>query len=157
MEQRQKLPPLPMRRDSDPNYEASIWQPDYSCFCCSDTGLAMHAAQMFIEGYNLEKHKFPVCQNPGCEEGKKFGQVPDLKYSLDWRLDAAMCAKADQARRKEWLQWAVRQQQKRQTAEIDYSTITNNLRSNNRTSSEEMEAWQKHQAVLSEINAVAVD
>ncbi len=44
MEQRQKLPPLLMRRDSDPSYEPEIWQPDYSCFCCEDTGLAMHAA-----------------------------------------------------------------------------------------------------------------
>jgi hypothetical protein len=154
MAQRQKLPPLPMRRENDPNDDPEIWQPDHLCFCCEDTGLAMHAAVMFIEGYNLERHKFPVCQNPGCEQGLKFGQVPDLQYSLDWRLDAQMCAEADQARRKEWREWAFSQQQK---PEIDYSSITNNLRSNSRTSAEEMEAWQKHQVVLSEINAVAVD
>ncbi len=151
---RQKLPPLPMRRENDPNYEPEIWQPDYSCFCCEDTGLAIHAAVMFIEGYDLDKHKFPVCQNPGCEEGKKFGQVPALEYSLDWRLDAQMCAEADQAMRAVWREWAKKQQEKRHCPEIDLSNITKNLRTRSRTSAEEMEAWQKHQAVLSELNAL---
>ena len=154
MKERKKLPPLPMRREDDPNYEPEIWQPDYSCFCCEDTGFAIHAAKMFIEGYSVVKHKFPVCQNRGCEEGKKFGQVPALKYSLDWRLDAAMCAEADQARREAWREWARGQQQKRQKVEIDLSNITKNLRKGSRTSTEEMEARQKHEAVLAELNAL---
>jgi hypothetical protein len=154
MAQRQKLPPLPMRRENDPNDDPEIWQPNYLCFCCEDTGLAMHAAVMFIEGYDLDKHKFPVCQNPGCENGLKFGQVPALENSLDWRLDAQMCAEADQAKRKEWRKWAKQQLQKRHFLEIDLSTITKNLRKRSRTSAEEMEAWQKHQAVLSELNAL---
>ena len=143
MKERQKLPPLPMRREDDPNYEPEIWQPDYSCFCCEDTGFAIHAAHMFIEGYEVERHKFPVCQNRGCEAGKKFGQVPALKYSLDWRLDASMCASADRARRKAWREWARGQQQRKQKVEIDLSTITKNLRKGSRTPTEEMEA--RHQ------------
>ncbi len=154
MKERKKLPRLPMRREDDPNYEPEIWQPDWQCFCCKDTGFAIYAAEMFIDGYNEERDKFPVCQNPGCEAGKKFGQVPDLKYSLDWRLDAAMCAEADQTKREEWREWARRQQQKRQKVEIDLSTITKNLRKGSRTPTEEMEARQKHEAVLAELNAL---
>ena len=152
MKERKKLPRQPMRREDDPNYEPEIWQPDWQCFCCQDTGFAIHAAKMFIDGYNEDKDKLPVCQNRGCEAGIKFGQVPDLQDSLDWRLDASMCAEADQAKREEWRQWA-RKQQQTQKLEIDLSTITKNLRDSSRTPTEQMEAQQRHQAVLAELNA----
>jgi len=152
MKERKKLQPIPLRKEDDPNYEPEIWQPSWNCFCCEDTGLAKHAAELFIEGYKLEKQKFPVCQNPGCEAGVKFGQVPDLQYSLDWRLEAWMCTEADRSQREVWREWALRQQQKRLALKIDLSTIGKNLRKRDRTSTEALEAQQKHQAVLASMN-----
>ena len=152
MKERHKLPPIPLRKEDDPNYQPHIWQPSWKCFCCEDTGIAKNAARMFIEGYQDGKHKFPVCQNPDCQEGKKFGQVPDLQLSLDWRLEAWMCLEADAATRQMWREWAKLRQQKRQKLKIDLSTIGKNLRGRSRTSEEEMEAIQKHQAVIAEMN-----
>ncbi len=148
MKERKKLPPLPLRREDDPNYSPEIWQPDWKCFCCEDTGIAKHAARMFISGYIDGKHKFPVCQNPGCEAGKKFGQVPDLQYSLDWRLEAWMCASASEAMREEWREWASLQQPLRQKVNIDLSTIGKSSPKRSRTPSEEMEAQRKHEEVI---------
>ena len=148
MKERKKLQPIPLRREDDPNYSPEIWQPDWQCFCCEDTGIAKHAARMFISGYIDGKHKFPVCQNPGCSAGKKFGQVRALQYSLDWRLEAAMCQEADLSQREVWREWALGQQQKRQKVNIDLSTIGKNLRGRSRTPSEEMEAKRRHEEVI---------
>ena len=139
MKEQQKLPPLPLRKEDDPNYQPQIWQPSWKCFCCEDTGIAKNAARMFIENYQSGQHKYPVCQNPGCEAGVKFGQVPDLQLSLDWRLKEWMCIEADQETRKMWREWAIERQQKRQKLKIDLSTIGKNLRGRSRTSSEKME------------------
>lgn len=126
MRERPKLPPIPLRREDDSNYEPEIWQPDWQCFCCQDTGIAVNAARMFISGYRLERQKFPVCQNPGCEAGIKFGQVPDLQYSLDWRLEALLCQEADQSQREVWRKWMIGQ--RRQRVVIDLSRVGKNLR-----------------------------
>lgn len=146
MKERKKLPPIPMRKEDEPDYDPEIWQPSWKCFCCEDTGIAKNAAEMFIEGYQSGKHKLPVCQYPGCEAGVKFGQVPDLQYSLDWRLEAWMCEEADSSTRERWRKWAHQQRQKRQELKIDLSTIGKNLRQHSRTSSEEMEAQQKQKS-----------
>ena len=146
-----KLQPIPLRREDDPNYEPEIWQPNWKCFCCEDTGLARHAAFKFIEGYILEKHKFPVCQRLGCEAGVRFGQSPALQYSLDWRLEGWMCEEADRSQREAWLESA-RQQQQRKRVVIDLSSIGKSLRKRSRTPEEEMLAQRKHLAVLAEMN-----
>ena len=155
MKERKKLPPMFMRREDEPGYEREIWQPDWNCFCCQDTGQARHAAEMFIEGYDPNKHKLPVCQNPGCQAGQVFGAAPSLKYSLDWRLDAAMCQEADRVQREVWREEVRRQQQQgRPRVDLDLSQIGFNLRGRSRTPEEEMLARQKHEAVLAEMNAL---
>ena len=155
MKERPKLPPIFMRREDEPDYEPEIWLPNWKCFCCEDTGQARRAAEMFIEGYDWNKHKLPVCQNPDCEAGAKLGAAPSLQASLDWRLDAQMCREADQVRRELWRQEVKRQQQQgRPRVEIDLSQVGFNLRGRRRTPEEEMLAQQKHQAVLAEMNAL---
>lgn len=153
MKKRKELPPIFMRREDEPDWEREIWQPDWQCFCCEDTGEAIHAARMFIEGYDWHKHKLPVCQNPGCTAGARFGDSPALQASLDWRLDGEMCAEVDRVQRELWRQEVRRQQQQeRSMGQIDLSQVGFNLRGRSRTSEEEMLARQKHQAVLAEMN-----
>ncbi|MGL5805823.1 MAG: hypothetical protein ACRC11_10335, partial [Xenococcaceae cyanobacterium] len=113
-----KIQPIYLRREEDPDYEPEIWQPDWNCFCCEDTGIAKHGARMFMDGYIEGKHLFPVCQNPICEAGKLFGQTLSLRSSLDWRLEASMCQEADGVQRKVWRDWAKERQQKKQKLEI---------------------------------------
>ena len=150
MKPRKKLAPLFLRREDEPGYQREIWQPDWQCFCCEDTGEAIHAARRLIEGYDGCKHKLAVCQNPHCEAGRKLGASKALQGSLDWRLGEEICAEVDLEQRQMWREEVQRQRQKPEKLEIDVSQIGFNLRGRSRTPTEEMEAQRRHQAILAE-------
>jgi len=107
---------------------------------------------MVIEGYDPNKDKLPICQNTNCHT--RPGEMLLQSDALDWRLDAAICQELDLLERKAWDSWRHEQHELRKKAwgtVIELAT-THSLRQRSRTPTEEMEAQQKHQAVLAEMN-----
>ncbi|MGK7916479.1 MAG: hypothetical protein AB4038_13210 [Prochloraceae cyanobacterium] len=143
-----ELEPIPMRREDEPGYEKEIWQPDWSCFCCRDTGIAINAARLVIKGWKLDSHKIPVCQEDGCQAGEKLANHPErqVQASLDWRLNAPLCRQVDELERSSWREWVKQRQQSHLTNNkvIDYSAAVKSLRSRPRSSEEEHLAQRKH-------------
>ena len=129
--------------------DPQIWQPTWKCFCCHDSGLVYNGlAALVIDGYDSSHDKLPRCQNDGCTAGSHY-DGPTLTASVDYRLTPDICAALDRIERDNWRSYV---QKKRQKLKIDLSTIGKNLRGRSRTSTEEMEAIQKHQAVIAEMN-----
>jgi hypothetical protein len=144
-----KLPREPMRPEKEPGIDPEIWQPDWRCFCCQDTGIVHHyLAALVIDGYDSNRDKLPRCHNPGCSAGSHYDGAT-LTGSVDYRLTADICADLDRIERENWRDYV---QQKRLALTLDLSTIGKSLRQRERTSTEEMEARQKHQAVLAQMN-----
>lgn len=148
-----KLPRMPMRSESEPGYEKEAWRPTWQCFCCYDTGFVVsHLAAMVIEGFNLNKDKLPICQNPNCDV--RLGQTLLNSNCLDWRLDQAICLELDRQERDVWDSWRQEQYELRQKALgiVEGFAKSHSLRCRGRTPTEEMEARQKHSCVLAESN-----
>lgn len=146
-----KLPREPMRPEKEPGAEVEIWQPDWNCFCCHDSGIVHHyLAALVIDGFDSNLDKLPRCHNPGCYAGGNFdGEV--LASSVDYRLTADICQELDAIERENWRDYV---QKKRLALKVDLSTIGKSLRQCQRTSTEERSARQKHQAVLGELNGL---
>ena len=90
-----KLPRNPMRREDEPGYEKQIWQPNWRCYCCHDTGIITpYLATLVIDGYNPKHDKLPRCINPGCEAGSEWDSCA-LENCIDYRVDAKICQKLD--------------------------------------------------------------
>ncbi len=88
--------------DKEPGAEVEIWQPDWNCFCCHDSGIVHHyLAALVIDGYDFNLDKLPRCHNPGCTSGSHYdGEV--LAPSVDYRLTAEICQELDAIERKNW-------------------------------------------------------
>jgi len=148
-----KLPKLPrqfVRREDKPGYQPEIWQPSWRCFCCHDTGTVnQHLAKLVIEEYNPNKDKIPRCQNPGCKAGENLDFLSS--QVVDYRFTAAICQHLDSIHREDW-----RQSTQTKAALIQEKIAQlaqqKSLRKRDRTPTEEMEAQQKHAAVLDEYN-----
>jgi hypothetical protein len=148
-----KLPKLPrqfVRREDKPGYQPEIWQPSWRCFCCHDTGTVnQHLAKLVIEEYNPNKDKIPRCQNPGCTAGENLDFLSS--QVVDYRFTAAICQHLDSIHREDW-----RQSTQTKAALIQEKIAQlaqqKSLRKRDRTPTEEMEAQQKHAAVLDECN-----
>lgn len=142
-----KLPREFIRKQDNPDYTPEIWQPSWRCFCCRDTGeVNPHLARLVIDGYKQGKDKIPRCQNPGCTAGGHL-DFPTLKGMIDYRFTPAMCQELDAVHREDW----------RHTTQIKAVAIaqkvallatSKSLRKRTRTPDEEMNARQKHAAVL---------
>ena len=142
-----KLPRETMRPEKEPGADPEIWQPDWNCFCCHDTGIVHHyLVTLVIDGYDSNRDKLPRCHNRGCDAGSHY-DGHTLAGSVDYRLTNDICQELDAIERENWRDYV---QKKRQKLKIDLSTIGKNLRQRSRTPTEEMEARQKHQAVLAE-------
>jgi len=125
-----------MRPEKEPGAEVEIWQPDWNCFCCHDSGIVHHyLAALVIDGFDSNLDKLP-----------RF-----LAPSVDYRLTADICQELDAIERENWRDYV---QKKRLALKVDLSTIGKNLRQCQRTSTEERSARQKHQAVLGELNGL---
>ena len=143
-----KLPKLPreiIRYEDEPDYEPEIWQPRWHCFCCHDTGeVNPHLAKLVIEDYELGKDKIPRCQNLGCRAGE---HLDSLQGMIDYRFSSAICQELDAIHREEWRQ-TTQTKAALVSASISALAQQKSLRKRDRTSTEEMEASQKHAAVL---------
>ena len=144
-----KLPKLSreiIREEDKPGYSPVIWQPSWNCFCCHDTGTVNpHLARLIVEGYQLEKDKIPRCQNPCCNAGENLDSLDS--DMVDYRFTSAICQHLDAIHREDW------QQTTQNKADIFQGKVAKlsqqkSLRKNERTSTEEMIAQQKHAAVL---------
>lgn len=150
---REKIAALPLRKEYDPTYERSVWQPGWKCFCCEDTGIAKWAIYLFMTGYESGKSKIPLCQNPGCQVGKDLGASPSVAHSLDWRLEPSLCQEADLWNREQWREWARNKQQQlknKEYLEQGLAELTSqcSLRKRDRSLEEHALAQRKHEAVL---------
>ena len=92
----------PMRPDNEPDVETEIWQPDWRCFCCHDSGIiAPHLAAMIIDGYDPDKDKLPRCAAPGCGSGSQYDSEA-LRHSVDYQVDGATCQELGTIEREDW-------------------------------------------------------
>lgn len=143
-----KLPRAPMRREDEPGYEKEIWQPDWKCFCCHDTGIVYDSlAALVIDGYNRDRDKRPRCVNPGCKAGSDWDSEA-MSGCIDYRISAATCQKLDAIERENW----------RRTVESRFERIQNSvnntaigmsmLRRRDRTPSEEEIAKKRHEEAI---------
>lgn len=148
-----KLPRNPMRREDEPGYEKEIWQPDWKCFCCHDTGIIYDSlAALVIDGYDSDHDKFPRCVNPGCNAGSDWDSEI-LTDCVDYRISALTCQKLDAIERENW----------RRTIESQFEAIHNSVKDTvkdtargmsfkrvkrDRTPSEEEIAKKRHESAL---------
>jgi hypothetical protein len=65
---------------------------------------------MVIEGYNHQRDKIPLCQNPGCKAGKKLSNISNC---LDTRLSPVICQELDMEERSDWRRTQQQPHQKR--------------------------------------------
>ncbi|MBD1895552.1 hypothetical protein [Coleofasciculus sp. FACHB-129] len=138
------LPKLPrdiIRPEDEPGRDKELWQPNWKCFCCHDTGTVQpYLVRMVIDGYRWESDKIPVCQNPSCIAASGISQ--GLEPYLDYRLDAAICQQLDLIDRDGWRETLRNANQRRLNTQALAQKM--NLRQRDRSSTEEMEARQRH-------------
>lgn len=140
----QKLPRLPMRREDKPGYEQEIWQPNWACYCCRDTGIvSANLVTLVIADFDPKHDKLPKCSNPDCQAGENWDSEA-LVNSLDYRLSAATCQKLDALERESW-----RQTVKLKQSQISALTRQRSLRKRDRSSQEEMESQRRHEDACS--------
>lgn len=102
----------PMRLEKEPGVETEIWQPDWDCFCCHDSGIiAPHLAAMIIEGYDFDKDKLPRCVAPGCQSGSQYDSDA-LRHSVDYQVDALTCQQLSSMERNDWIRVAKTKQKR---------------------------------------------
>ena len=140
-----QLPREPIRPERELE-DKEIWQPDWRCFCCQDTGVIGYVlVRLVIPDYDRHRDKIVACQHPNCETGTRFQY--DLNY--DQRFTAKICIELDLRAREDWRNTIIAQQKRF----VDLNCVKN-LRSRPRTSEEEMMACQKHQVVLAGVNLI---
>ena len=142
-----QLPREPIRpeREQLPD-DQEIWQPDWLCFCCQDSGtVTQNLSQLIIPDYDHHRDKLAACQHPRCEAGRSLRG--DSNY--DQRFSAEICTRLDAHSRSAWRD-TVKAQQKRI---VDLNCVKS-LRQRDRTSTEEMLARQRHEAALAEANSL---
>mgnify|MGYP004576908539 CR=1 FL=1 len=94
----------PMRPDKEPDVETEIWQPDWHCFCCHDSGIIVpHLAAMIIDGYDPDRDKLPRCVAPGCRSGSQYDSDA-LRHSVSYQIDDETCQELDAIERDDWKQ-----------------------------------------------------
>ncbi len=144
-----QLPREPIRpeREQLPD-DKEIWQPDWRCFCCQDTGtISQNLSRSIVPDYDPHRDKRPACQHPRCEAGRLLRG--DFNY--DQRFTAGICSQLDALAREDWRN-TVKAQQKR----LVNLNCVKSLRQRPRTPDEEVLAYHKHQAALAEANSVRV-
>ena len=98
-----ELPPQPIRDEDKPGYQKEIWQPNWRCFCCQDSGIVRPSlAEMVIRSYDSNRDRLPICQAPGCNTGAKWLHLEE--NNIDMRLTAAICRELDRISREDWRQ-----------------------------------------------------
>jgi len=142
MSQLPQLPRYILCQQDQPGYEKEIWQPQWNCFCCQDTGIVRsHLARLVIPDYNWSHDALPICQHPSCHMQDKLSET--VLRLADYRFTATLCQQLDQFSRDDW----------KQTIELKHETLqqlaqAKSLRKHPRTPEEEELARSQHQLLL---------
>jgi hypothetical protein len=149
MNEIKKIPRAPMRPEKEPGVEIELWQPDWKCFCCHDSGMIVpHLAALIIDGYDSNRDKFPLCVNPGCKAASKY----DSEFwdaSVDRRIEPANCQQLDLLERESW-ERTVQAQSKRIQETTSALSKEKSLRVPCRTANEDQATLDKHRLVVEE-------
>jgi hypothetical protein len=137
------LEPLPIRPEEE--VEKEIWQPQWNCFCCQDTGkIQPYLVRHVIPGYNDNRDRIPICQN--CNKGHDWFHLDEFGV-IDTRLGPQICRKLDAIAREDWRRttksWFenVKQHLEQATGTI---ASTQNLRKRDRIQAEFILVQEKH-------------
>lgn len=137
----------PMHPEKEAEVETEIWQPNWNCFCCHDSGIiAPHLASMIIDGYNFDKDKLPRCVAPGCRSGSQYDSDA-LRQSVDYQVDALTCQQLASIERDDWIQ-ITKTKQKRI---VELKQLTDKLAmpgSRDRTPNDDREVQQRKQNIV---------
>lgn len=94
-----QLPRSPIRPEIVSDINKEIWQPDWNCFCCHDTGLVTGSAIFaVIPDYDGLRDQPVACRHPRCEAGTYY--QGDETY--DDRFTQALCINLDKSERQAW-------------------------------------------------------
>lgn len=144
-----QLPRIPQRPEKEPDVEVEIWQPEWSCFCCHDSGIIVpHLVRKIIPDYNENKDKFPRCQKPGCRSGSQYDSEA-LRCSTDTRIDPLFCKKLDSLERSSWRDTLFVHGQRAKLATQDLAR-EKSLRKCDRSAEEDRAIQQRHRLVTEE-------
>jgi hypothetical protein len=144
-----KLKPISMRPECEPDYDKRLWQPNWHCFCCHDTGFVIdRLAAYVIEGYISGQHKIAVCRATKCQA--QIGETLESSGSLDRRLTPEICDDLDNLEREEWARSLSKKVELRRQAKgmVDELAERKSMRLRRRTCQEEMEVRRKHGEVI---------
>ena len=144
-----KLKPIPLRPECEPDYDKQLWQPNWCCFCCQDTGFVLERlAAYVIEGYTRGLHKIAKCRASKCQA--EIGETLEASGSLDRRLTPEICDRLDNMEREEWARTLKQQHELRKQAKglVDELAEKKSIRLRRRTPSEELEVRRKHEDVI---------
>jgi len=140
-----KLKPIPLRPECEPDYDKQVWQPNWYCFCCHDTGFVIDGlAAYVIEGYVSGQHKIARCRGSKCQA--EIGETLEASGSLDNRLTREICDYLDNLERSEWARTLKRKHELRKQALglVDELAERKSIRLRRRTPQEEMEVRRNH-------------
>jgi hypothetical protein len=144
-----KLKPISMRPECEPDYDKRLWQPNWHCFCCHDTGFVIdRLAAYVIEGYVGGQHKIAVCRATKCQA--QIGETLESSGSLDRRLTPEICDDLDNLEREEWA-WSLSKkvELKRQAkGMVDELAERKSMRLRRRSLQEEMEVRRKQEEII---------
>lgn len=146
-----KLKPIPLRPECEPDYDKQVWQPNWYCFCCHDTGFVVERlAAYVIEGYTSGQHKIARCQASKCQA--EIGETLEASGSLDNRLTREICDYLDYLERSEWAQTLKRKHELRKQALglVDELAERKSIRLRQRSLEEEMVVRRKHGDIIDE-------
>ena len=142
-----ELPELPKfeRSPINPKNEAEdkeIWQPNWKCFCCHDTGrIYPTLVRLIIPDYDYDKDKVPICQN--CNAGSNWMHLQEM---IDTRIDLKICRRLDQFERENWKRTTVQQfeiAKKRVSLVTDEIAKAHSLTNSDRTQNDNREVQQR--------------
>lgn len=135
-----KLPRQLVRPEKQPSFDSEIWQPDWKCFCCHDSGIVRpKLAALVIPGYDHAYDLHPVCHR--CNQGSAF----DGCSEYDQRLTRGICEELDRIERDSWTKTIKAQQQ--HILETRVLAAGMSMRKRDRTPSEDLEAARRHEEV----------
>lgn len=114
----------PTRPRLDEEIAKELWQPDWRCFCCHDTGLvARSLVLMVISDYDHMNDKPVACQHPRCEKGWEYRGTE----SCDQRFEMGVCVQLDKFERENWRRTIREQFDGWKQAQAKISALTVNI------------------------------
>lgn len=132
-----------VRPEKQPSFDSEIWQPDWKCFCCHDSGIVRpKLAALVIPGYDHDKDLHPVCHR--CGQGSAIEGCAEY----DQRLTRGICEELDRIERDSWTK-TIKAQLPQQFLETRILAQKMSLRKRDRTPDEDLVCQQRHEEVVS--------